>query len=94
MRKGRDGEKREKREKNPGKNKKREKTDDYSGHYVIARSRPPERRPLERRTLAPITELYSRGLHCLHYLLLRVSQCGFRSEDEELLFHFTEYLLR
>ena len=29
------------------------KTDDYSGHYVIASSRPPERRPLERRTLAP-----------------------------------------
>ena len=32
-----------------------EKTDDYSGHYVIASSRPPERRPLERRTLVPIT---------------------------------------
>ena len=30
-----------------------EKTDDYSGHYVIASSRPPERRTLERRTLAP-----------------------------------------
>ena len=45
MRKGRDGGK--KRE------KKGEKTDDYSGHYVIASSRPHERRPLERRTLAP-----------------------------------------
>ena len=44
MRKGRDGEKRE---------KKREKTNENSGHYVIASSRPPERRPLERRTLAP-----------------------------------------
>ena len=44
MRKGRDGE--------TGK-KKREKTDENSGHYVIASSRPPERRPLERRTLAP-----------------------------------------
>ena len=42
MRKGRDGE-----------TGKREKTDYYSGHYVIASSRPPERRPLERRTLAP-----------------------------------------
>ena len=50
MRKGRDGEKREKN----GKKKKREKTDENSGHYVIASSRPPERRPLERRTLAPI----------------------------------------
>ena len=49
MRKGRDGEKikiKKKREK--------EKTDENSGHYVIASSRPPERRPLERRTLAPI----------------------------------------
>ena len=44
MRKGRDGEKREKRG----------GTDENSGHYVIASSRPPERRPLERRTLAPI----------------------------------------
>ena len=32
---------------------KKEKTDENSGHYVIASSRPPERRPLERRTLAP-----------------------------------------
>ena len=32
----------------------REKTDDYSGHYAIASSRPPERRPQERRTLVPI----------------------------------------
>ena len=31
--------------------KKEEKTDDYSGHYVIASSRPLERRRLERRTL-------------------------------------------
>ena len=45
MRKGRDGgEKREKKE----------KTDENSGHYVIASSRPPERRPLERRTLLAI----------------------------------------
>ena len=53
MRKGRDGGK--KREKKNGKKtgKKREKTDENSGHYVIASSRPPERRPLERRTLAP-----------------------------------------
>ena len=33
---------------------KKENTDENSGHYVIASSRPPERRPLERRTLAPI----------------------------------------
>ena len=32
----------------------KEKSDENSGHYVIASSRPPERRPLERRTLAPI----------------------------------------
>ena len=48
MRKGRKG---------GGKNGKngggKEKTDKYSGHYVIASSRPPERRPLERRMLAP-----------------------------------------
>ena len=45
MRKGRDGEKKT--------GKKEENTDENSGHYVIASSRPPERRPLERRTLAP-----------------------------------------
>ena len=39
MRKGRDGEK--------------TTTYDYSGHYVIASSQPPERRQLERRTLVP-----------------------------------------
>ena len=47
MRKGRDG----------GNGKKtggKKKTDGNSGHFVVASSRPPERRPLERRTLAPI----------------------------------------
>ena len=34
--------------------KKGEKTDDYSGHYIIVSSRLPERRPLERCTLVPI----------------------------------------
>ena len=48
MRKSRDGEKK----KTGG--KKGEKTDDYSGHYVIASSWPPERWPLERRPLVPI----------------------------------------
>ena len=50
MRKGCDG------GKNGGKKggKKEENTDENSGHYVIASNRPPERRPLERRTLAPI----------------------------------------
>ena len=47
MRKGRDGGETEK--KNGGK-----KTDDYSSQYVIVRSPLPERRPLERRTLAKI----------------------------------------
>ena len=32
----------------------KEKTDENSGHYVIASSWPPERRPLERCTLLPI----------------------------------------
>ena len=45
MRKVDDGEK---------KKEKKEKNVVFSGHYVIASSRPPERRPLERRTLAPI----------------------------------------
>ena len=54
MRKGRDGGNGKKtgKEKN---GEKKEKTDENSGHYVIASSRPPERRPLERHTLAPIT---------------------------------------
>ena len=45
MRKGRDGEKKN------GKKKEKEKTDENSGHYVIASSWLPERRPLERRTI-------------------------------------------
>ena len=58
MRKGRDGGKTgKKREKKTGKKRKREKTDENSGHYVIASSRPPKRRPLERRTLAQIGNL-------------------------------------
>ena len=52
MRKGRDGEKK-KWGKKTGE-KKREKSDENSGHYVIAGSQLPERRPLERRTLVPI----------------------------------------
>ena len=56
MRKGRDGEKKtgKKKWKKKKNGKKNENTDENSGHYVIASSRPPERRPLERRTLAPI----------------------------------------
>ena len=67
MRKGRDGEKKKqkkngkktgkkrggKKQKTGKTGKKKENTDENSGHYVIASSRPPERRPLERRTLAP-----------------------------------------
>ena len=52
MRKGRDGEKKTGGKKRGEKNNK--KTDENSGHYVIASSRLPERRPLERRTLVPI----------------------------------------
>ena len=51
MRKGRDGGKK----RGGKKREKKENTDENSDHYVIASSRPPERRPLERRTLAPIT---------------------------------------
>ena len=43
--------------------KQKEKTDENSGHYVIASSRPPERRPLERSTLAPIVEMLVGTLH-------------------------------
>ena len=37
-----------------GENGGKEKTDENSGHYVIASSRPPERQPLERRANVPI----------------------------------------
>ena len=37
--------------------KTKKKTDENSGHYAIASSRPPERRPLERRTLIPTFEI-------------------------------------
>ena len=37
-----------------GSGNKREKNDENSGHYVIASSQLPERRPLEHRTLVPI----------------------------------------
>ena len=63
MRKGRDGGKREKNW------KKKEKTDENSGHYVIASSRPPECRPLERRTLAP--KLASKNIHYISLLTYR-----------------------
>ena len=39
----------------------KEKTDDYSGHYVIAMSRPPKCCPLERRTLVPKLIIDSNG---------------------------------
>ena len=51
MRKDRDGEKKKGE-------KKGEKTDNYSGHYVIASSRPSERQPLERRPLVPIISIF------------------------------------
>ena len=49
-------EKRSRRRKKTGKTgeeNREEKSDENSRLYVIAGSRPPERRPLERRTLAP-----------------------------------------
>ena len=49
MRKGNSGEQKAE----SGEENGEEKTDGNSGHYVIASSRPPERRPLERRTLVP-----------------------------------------
>ena len=49
MRKVNDGEKKEKKRKE----KRKEKNGIFSGHYVIASSLPPERRPLERRKLVP-----------------------------------------
>ena len=55
MRKVDDGEEKEKRKK---KKEKREKNGVFSGHYVIAGSLPPERRPLEGRTLVPISQVY------------------------------------
>ena len=36
--------------------KRKENMDENSGHYVIASSRPPERRHLERRLLVPIPD--------------------------------------
>ena len=51
MSKGRDGGKNEK----IGGKREKKKTDDYIGHYVIASSQPPDRQPLERRMLVPIT---------------------------------------
>ena len=50
MRKGRDKEKKAGEE---------EKTDENIGHYVVASSRQPERRPLEHRTLVPKRNMYS-----------------------------------
>ena len=55
MRKGRDGEKKTGEKKEEKKREKKEKMDENSVHYVIASSRPPERRPLERHTLVPKT---------------------------------------
>ena len=44
-------------EKKKRETKEKEKTDDYSGHYVIASSRPSEGQQLERRTLVPTEEI-------------------------------------
>ena len=44
-------------EKNKREKNKREKTDGNSGNYVIASSWPPERRPLERHTLAQVSDI-------------------------------------
>ena len=57
MRKGRDGGKKT--------GKKREKIDENSGHYVIARSQPSKRQLLECRTLVPIKGEYLRGVETI-----------------------------
>ena len=36
------------------------KNDENSGHYVITSSQPPKRRPLERRMLVPIIDIFLR----------------------------------
>ena len=71
MRKGRD------REKKTG--GKKEKTDENSGHYVIASSRPPECRPLERRALVPKYLSFCHPVMIVRYfvLLLRFSIEGY-----------------
>ena len=43
--------------KNGGENRKKEKNDENCDHYIIASSRQPERRPLERRTFMPIVNM-------------------------------------
>ena len=47
-----------KKEKKKKKRRKEEKNGVFSGHYVIASSLPPERRPLESRTLVPKFTFY------------------------------------
>ena len=64
MRKDRDGEKNGKK-RGGEKRGEKEKTDENSGHYVIASGRPPERRPLERRTLVPTCSPLSEGVTIL-----------------------------
>ena len=44
-----------------GKKNGKKKTDENSGHYVIASSRPPERRPLEHRILVPIADVFGQS---------------------------------
>ena len=81
MRKGRDGEKWERKKKR----EKKENTDENSGHYVIASSRPPERRPLERRTLAPKSYLARHQINsqrcCDKLYLYKVNVCNFKEDQ-------------
>ena len=62
MRKGSDGGNGGEKNRKKKTGKKKENTDENSGHYVIASGRPPERRPLERRTLAPKYSEYDKIL--------------------------------
>ena len=73
MRKGRNGG--ETGEKNGGK---KEKTNDYSGHYVISSSQLPKRRPLERRTLVP--KCFTRSFFPFHKTFFLVNTCSIPSE--------------
>ena len=76
MRKGRD----EGETGGGGKRGEKEKNNKDSGHYDIASSRPPDRRPLERHTLAPILLVNSRPVVTTHlFVYFVVGSASFSS---------------
>ena len=76
MRKGSNGEKK------TGKKEEREKTYENRGHYIIACSRPPECRPLERRMLVPIYAMFFK------YLSIQIKPLDIRLHKSLVLFCF------